>query len=146
MVGIDDWAWWCGRRYGSIVYDLERRRVLALLPGRSSAPVRDWLAEHPGIAVVSRDRTGPYAEAARTGAPTAIQIADRWHLLVEASEARRSVVARHQTQIQTSNGVTCSYRGSGSSKCRIPVTWVRSPCLRTLCKGTSVKFANLAVG
>ncbi len=85
--------------------DLERRRVLALLPGRSSAPVRDWLAAHPGIAVVSRDRAGPYAEAARSGAPAAIQVADRWHLLVNASEALRSVVARHQTQIEEAAGL-----------------------------------------
>lgn len=107
VVGIDDWAWRRGRRYGTIVYDLERRRVLALLPGRSSAPVRDWLAAHPDIAVVSRDRAGPYAEAARSGAPTAIQVADRWHLLVNASEALRSVVARHQTQIQQAAGLRC---------------------------------------
>lgn len=108
VVGIDDWAWRRGRRYGTIVCDLERRRVLALLPGRSSAPVRDWLSAHPGIAVVSRDRAGPYAEAARSGAPAAIQVADRWHLLVNASEALRSVVARHQTQILQAAGLRSS--------------------------------------
>ncbi len=72
VVGIDDWAWRRGRRYGTIVCDVERRRVIDLLPGRSSAPVRDWLAAHPTIAVVSRDRAGPYAEAARVGAPRAV--------------------------------------------------------------------------
>jgi transposase len=65
VVGIDDWAWRRGRRYGTVICDLERRRVIDLLPSRSAAPVRDWLAAHPGIAVVSRDRAGPYAEAAR---------------------------------------------------------------------------------
>ncbi|BCM87577.1 hypothetical protein mvi_60380 (plasmid) [Methylobacterium indicum] len=69
MVGIDDWTWRRGRSYGTIVCDLERRHVIDLLPGRSAAPVRDWLAAHPSVAVVSRDRAGPYAEAARTGAP-----------------------------------------------------------------------------
>jgi transposase len=77
VVGIDDWAWRRGRSYGTIVCDLERRRVIDLLPGRSAAPVRDWLAAHPSVTVVSRDRSGPYAEAARTGAPTATQVADR---------------------------------------------------------------------
>ena len=100
VVGIDDWAWLRGRRYGTVICDLERRRVVDLLPGRSAAPVREWLAAHPGIAVVSRDRAGPYAEAARTGAPGAVQVADRWHLLVNASEALRGVVERHQAQIQ----------------------------------------------
>ncbi|MHC2109127.1 ISL3 family transposase [Methylobacterium sp. CM6246] len=79
VIGIDDWAWRRGRSYGTIVCDLERRRVIDLLPGRPSAPVRDWLTAHPSVTVVSRDRSGPYAEAARTGAPTATQVADRWH-------------------------------------------------------------------
>lgn len=101
VVGIDDWAWRRGRSYGTIVCDLERRRVIDLLPGRSSAPVRDWLAAHPSVTVVSRDRSGPYAEAARTGAPTATQVADRWHLLVNASEALLGVVERHQLEIRS---------------------------------------------
>ena len=85
VVGIDDWGWRRGRSYGIIVCDLERRCVIDLLPGRSSAPVRDWLAAHPSVTVISRDRCGHYAEAARTGAPAATQVADRWHLLVNAS-------------------------------------------------------------
>ncbi len=100
MIGIDDWAWRRGRSYGTIVWDLERRRVIDLLPGRSSAPVRDWLTAHPSVTVVSRDRSGPYAEAARTGAPTATQVADRRHLLVNASEALRGIVERHQSEIR----------------------------------------------
>ncbi len=100
MVGIDDGAWRRGQSYGTIVCDLERRRVIDLLPGRSAAPVRDWLAAHPSVAVVSRDRAGPYAEAVRTGAPAAMQVADRWHLLVNASEALRGIVERHQSEIR----------------------------------------------
>ncbi len=100
VVGIDDWAWRRGRHYGTIVCDLQQGRVLDLLPGRSCEPVRAWLAAHPDIAVVSRDRAGPYAEAARLGAPQAIQVADRWHLLVNASEALRSLVERHQADIR----------------------------------------------
>ena len=100
VVGIDDWAWLRGRAYGTIVCDLERRRVVDLLPGRSAAPVRDWIAAHPGVAVVSRDRAGPYAEAARSGAPGAVQVADRWHLLFNASEALRGVVERHHKHVR----------------------------------------------
>ncbi|SFM96197.1 Transposase [Methylobacterium pseudosasicola] len=99
VIGVDDWAWRRGRSYGTIVCDLERRRVIDLLPGRSSAPVRDWLTAHPSVTVVSRDRSGPYAEAARSGAPTATQVADRRHLLVNASEALRGIVERHQSEI-----------------------------------------------
>ena len=77
VVGVDDWAWRRGHGYGTIVCDLERRRVIDLLPGRSAEPLRDWLDAHPSVRVVSRDRSGPYAEAARTGAPAATQVADR---------------------------------------------------------------------
>ena len=77
VVGVDDWAWQRGHTYGTIVCDLERHRVIDLLPGRSAEPLRNWLATHPSVTVVSRDRSGPYAEAARKGAPAATQVADR---------------------------------------------------------------------
>ncbi|AWN45120.1 hypothetical protein DK419_01225 [Methylobacterium terrae] len=71
---------------------------------RCSAPVRNWLVAHPSVAVVSRDRAGPYAEAARTGAPAARQVADRRHLIVNASEALHAIVERHQSDIRTVAG------------------------------------------
>ena len=126
VVGIDDWAWLRGRRYGTIVCDLERRRVVDLLPGRSAAPVREWLAAHPGVAVVSRDRAGPYAEAARTGAPGAVQVADRWHLLVNASEALRGVVERHQAQIQDAARRRASPVPTPPAPAKAPAASVRS--------------------
>jgi transposase len=63
VVGIDDWAFKRGARYGTIVCDLERHRVLALLPDRSADSTAAWLAERPTIEVVARDRSGLYADA-----------------------------------------------------------------------------------
>ncbi len=100
VIGVDDWAWRRGRSYGTIICDLERYRVIDLLPGRAAGPLRDWLVAHPDVQVVSRDRSGPYAEAARTGAPAATQVADRWHLVVNASDALRALVERHQSAIR----------------------------------------------
>lgn len=81
VLSIDDFAFRKERTYGTIVVDLERHRVVELLPDRTADSVATWLAEHPGAEVVSRDRGGEYAEGAKRGAPEAIQVTDRFHLL-----------------------------------------------------------------
>jgi transposase len=81
IVGIDDWSWRKSWRYGTIIVDLERRQVMDILEDRSVASVARWMKQHPSIEVVSRDRCGLYAQAAREGAPQASQVADRFHLI-----------------------------------------------------------------
>lgn len=85
IIGIDQWAWRRGQRYGAIICDLERRRVIDLLPDREPATVKAWLSSHPGIRVVARDRAGGYAGAIAAATPMAVQVADRWHLMKNAS-------------------------------------------------------------
>ena len=81
VAGVDDWAWRKGSNYGTIIVDLERREVVDVLVDRSAATTASWFKGHPEVEVVSRDRAGLYAEAAREGAPQARQVADRFHLL-----------------------------------------------------------------
>jgi transposase len=100
IVGIDDFAWKRGQRYGTIVCDLERRRVVDLLPDREAATVAAWLAAHPEITIVSRDRGGSYGQAATQGAAQAVQVADRWHLMENASAAFLEVVRRSLPSIR----------------------------------------------
>lgn len=80
VIGIDDWSWRRSSHYGTIMVDLEKRTVIDVLNDRSVESVRSWLAKRPSIKVVSRDRCGLYAQAAREGAPQAEQVADRFHL------------------------------------------------------------------
>jgi transposase len=87
VVGVDDWALRKRRTYGTIVVDLERRRVLDLLPDRTAETLADWLRGQPQIAVVARDRSTEYARGIGLGAPGATQVADRWHVLVNLRQA-----------------------------------------------------------
>jgi transposase len=76
VLGIDDWAWRKGHRYGTILCDLEASKVVDLPPDREANTVVDWLQAHPGTEIVSRDRASAYAEGARRAAPQAVQVAD----------------------------------------------------------------------
>jgi transposase len=100
VVGIDDWALARGHCYGTIVVDLQRRRPVALLPDRDTATVRDWLKEHDSIRIVARDRASAYADAVRQALPDAVQVADRWHLIKNLSEALQRLLSRLSSRLR----------------------------------------------
>jgi transposase len=100
VIGIDDWAWRRNRRYGTIICDLERRRTIALLPGREPATAQEWFSGQPQVTVVARDRGGGYALAAARALPRATQVADRWHLMENASRAFLDAVRTSMRQIR----------------------------------------------
>lgn len=81
IIGIDDWSWRKSQTYGTIIVDLERRAVIDVLEDRDVVTCTDWLRRHPEVEVISRDRCGLYAQAARQGAPQAEQVADRFHIV-----------------------------------------------------------------
>ncbi|HLZ60459.1 MAG TPA: ISL3 family transposase, partial [Ktedonosporobacter sp.] len=87
ILGLDDFAWKKGDRYGTLIIDQEAHKVVDVLPDRDAETVTKWLQEHPGAQIISRDRAGAYADGARKGAPHARQIADRFHLLVNLHRA-----------------------------------------------------------
>lgn len=100
VLGIDDFAKRKGYRYGTLLVDLEQGRPVDLLPDRDPATVETWLRAHPGIEIISRDRSMGYAAAIRQAAPQAKAVADRFHIIKNLMEALEKQVAREYTAVR----------------------------------------------
>lgn len=96
VVGVDDWAFRKGYNYGTLLVDLEKRCPIDLLSERSAEALSNWLKAHPGVEIISRDRSHEYRLGAAEGAPQAVQIADRWHLIKNLREALERYLEQHQ--------------------------------------------------
>lgn len=100
VLGVDDFSFRRRISFGTILIDLEKRVPVDLLPDREAETLAKWLAEHPGVEIISRDRGGDYARGALLGAPDAKQTADRWHILKNLSETMQNFFLRKPSQLK----------------------------------------------
>lgn len=100
VLGVDVFAFRKGRSYGTILVDQQKRRIVDLLPDREASSLAAWLKNYPEIEIITRDRGQAYADGIRQGAPQAVQIADRFHLLQNLTDALRRLVARKSHRLQ----------------------------------------------
>jgi transposase len=99
IIGLDDWAWKRGQRYGAVVVDLERSKPIALLADRSQPTVARWLRDHPTIQIVARDRGKEFTAAITEALPKAVHVADRWHLVKNLTGRLDKVVSARWKQL-----------------------------------------------
>ncbi|HEU5377492.1 MAG TPA: transposase [Ktedonobacteraceae bacterium] len=95
QIGIDDFSFRRGRKFGTIVVDLQAHKMLDVLPERTAETSATWMATHPELEIVSRDRGGDYAAAAQLSVPQATQCSDRFHLMQNVSKSLEGFLSRH---------------------------------------------------
>src|SRR5215472_3872215 len=134
IIGVDDWSWRRGKRFGSILVNLETHKIIDVLADREAESVKRWLAAHPDVDVVSRDRGAVYIDGATWGAPQATQVADRWHILSNLGDAVEAFLIRAHIRLPDTpaaeptpecplSSFSATPAGQGKSQARLLRKW-----------------------
>lgn len=143
IIGVDDWAWKKGQRYGTIIVDHERGVVVDILPDREASTLAQWLKQNPQVEVVTRDRAEVYAQAIQIGSPTAVQAADRWHLFKNLFDTIYSALQPHRSVIEAETRACSDCNASAAvTTSAATSTMVENQSIDAQCDDTSVFTAE----
>lgn len=95
--------------YGTVMIDIETKRIIDILPSRDSDDVIEWLKTYPNLGIISQDGSLTYAAAIRKAHPNAIQVSDRFHLLKNLTDYCKSYITKtlnFKVKIKTSEVAT----------------------------------------
>jgi transposase len=119
ILGVDDFAFRKGQTYGTLLVDLQRHRPIDMLADRRADTLAHWLKSHPGVAIITRDRARDYADGATRGAPDAIQVADRFHIVQNVREMLQRLLEREQAGLRQASVALAAAREPELSKPRV---------------------------
>jgi Transposase len=115
VVGVDDWSWRRGKRFGTLLVNMETHKIVDLLADREAESVKRWLAAHPEVEIVSRDRGGVYIDGATWGAPQATQVADCWHILSNLGDTVEEFLIRAHIRLPEQGAASEKEQAKGSA-------------------------------
>lgn len=113
VIGVDDFALLKGRKYGTIVVDFEKRRPIELLEGRSAEILAAWLKKFPRLRIIGRDRSTEYERGIEEGAPQAVEVLDRWHLLKNLRQSTEHVLESNSARL---SAITLPVKGNSGEE------------------------------
>jgi transposase len=141
QLGLDDWSFRRRKQFGAILVNLETHRTLDLLPDRSAATAATWMQAHPEIELVSRDRSTEFAKAVAEGAPQAVQVLDRFHLMQNLVEQVDVVLSRYVAELRRA----VPRPASNPTPAALPAEWKPTPPSRILRRQNARQEARLAL-
>ena len=104
IAALDDFALKKRHRYGTILINAVTHKVVDMIESREKDDVIKWLKKYRNIKIFTRDGSSTYAAAMTEALPDALQVMDRFHILMHLTDSCKKFINR---TIKSSEPVEC---------------------------------------